>query len=125
MGRSDLNWGGAYDFGSCQDFFYLSPDQDRLEKMGDGLLGGKNLREKKDICLTLLTSSLLSSRLALLEGLEENPLELVSGIHKVYFLWLSPSIFNGGSSSLCEEIPQIDLRLPWASAHCRFATCHA
>ena len=63
--------------------FDLSTDQDRLDNVGDGLHGGKNLGEEKDICLTLLTLSLLSNGLASLEDLEATPLELVSGIHKV------------------------------------------
>ena len=66
--------------------FGLSSDQDRLEKLGDGQDGKRNnLREKKDVCPSLLTLSLLANGLVLLPNLEATPLELVSGIHKVPF----------------------------------------
>ena len=65
--------------------FDLSPDQDRLEKLGGFLHGGKNLGEKNYICLTLLTLSLISNGLASFEDLEATPLDLVSVIHKVPF----------------------------------------
>ena len=44
-----------------------------------------NLDTKKEKCLYLLTSSLLSNGPELLEDIEATPLELVSGIHKVPF----------------------------------------
>ena len=57
-----------------------------MEKLGDGQDGKeKNLGEKMDVCLSLLTSSLLANSLASLSDLEATPLELVSSIHKVYF----------------------------------------
>ena len=66
--------------------FGLSSDQYRLEKLGDGQDGkGKNLGEMKDVCLSLLMSSLLANGLTLLLDIEATPLELVSGIHKVHF----------------------------------------
>ena len=50
--------------------FGLSYSGDRLEKLGSGLdEKGENTEAKKDACLTLLTSSLLSNDLELLEGL--------------------------------------------------------
>ena len=86
MGRCTSNWYGALDLGYSQTFFYLSPDRDRLEKLGNGKGGkGNNLEEKKDVCLYLLTLSLLANGLVLLPNLEATPLELVSGIHKVHF----------------------------------------
>ena len=66
--------------------FGLSSDQYRLKKLGYGQDGkGKNIGEKKDVCIYLLTSSLLANGLTSLLGLEANPLELVSCIHKVPF----------------------------------------
>ena len=66
--------------------FGLSSDQYRLEKLGDGHdEKGKNLGEMKDVCLSLLMSSLLANGLTLLLDIEATPLELVSGIHKVLF----------------------------------------
>ena len=66
--------------------FGLSSDLDRLEKLGIGHDSkGKSLGEKKDACIFLLASSLVADGLASLSDLEANPLELVSGIHKVHF----------------------------------------
>ena len=86
MGRCTSNWYGALDLGYSQTFFYLSPDRDRLEKLGNGKGGkGNNLEEKKDVCLYLLTLSLLANGAALLSDFEATTLELVYGIHKVPF----------------------------------------
>ena len=68
-----------------QYIFGPTSDWDRLEKLGDGLAGGKNLGHKKDACLYLLCLSLLANGLASLTDLEATPLELVSSIHKVNF----------------------------------------
>ena len=53
--------------------------------LGADLYDGKTLGEKKDIFISLLTSYILTNGLVSLEDLEVNPLELVSGIHKVPF----------------------------------------
>ena len=64
----------------------LSSDGVRLEKLGSGSDGiGANIETKKDVCLSLLMSSLLANGLESLVDLEANPLEFVSGIHKVPF----------------------------------------
>ena len=47
--------------------FGLSSDRYRLEKLGDGQdRKGENLGEMKDVCIYLLTSSLLTNGLTLL-----------------------------------------------------------
>ena len=57
-----------------------------MEKLGNGKGGkGNNLEEKKDVCLYLLTLSLLANGAALLSDFEATTLELVYGIHKVPF----------------------------------------
>ena len=64
--------------------FGLSSDLDRLEKMGIGQYGkGKSLGEKKDACLSLLTSSLITNGMTTIYDLEVTPLVLVSVIQKM------------------------------------------
>ena len=76
------------------DFFYISPDQDKLEKLGGCQDGkGKNLG---GCFISLLTSSLLPNGLVSLSDVEATPLELVSGIHKVpFFGCYLPSLMVG------------------------------
>ena len=72
--------------GSSQDFFGVSSDIYRLEKLGDGEDGkGESIREKKYIFLSLLLLYLLANGLEVLLDFEDNLLELVSVIHKVPF----------------------------------------
>ena len=67
--------------------FGLSALAVRLDKLGDNKdKYGPDIDTKRSKCLTLLTQYLLQNGLELLEELEANPLELVSGIHKVPFL---------------------------------------
>ena len=63
--------------------FGLSSSKGRLETMivGDGR--EMKLKEKKDACLSLLTSSLITNGMTTIYDLEATPLVLVSGIQKI------------------------------------------
>ena len=66
--------------------FGLSYSGDRLDKLGSGSDDkGANLETKKDKCLPLLTSSLLSNGMKSLEYLESTPFYFVSVINRVPF----------------------------------------
>ena len=64
--------------------FGLSYDLDRLDNLCDGQdKKGNSLGENKDVCLSLLTFSILANRLLSLSYIEATPLDLVSFIHKI------------------------------------------
>ena len=74
--------------------FGLSFSKDRLEAILAGSDHETKLTDKKDACLSLLTSSLTSNGMTTLEDLEATPLSLVSGIPEVSFngRYLPPSM---------------------------------
>ena len=85
--------------------FGLSFYKDMLEAMLVGIDHKATLKEKKVVCLYLLTLSLATNGMTTLEDLEATPLSLVSGITKSNLQWPVSTTIDGGSIDIGQIVP--------------------